>query len=469
MSSQSDGGIDAAVPDALLMPLLEGAADVLKSLDPVDVPASLRPLHGFDRRGMLAGPGPRQLRRALTADAAFRERAVEKFVARSEVDALLGAWSAAAAPASAADAAARGDLPLYASALWAARPDGYAFGLGVVVVLDGQLRERRRDEAEGKSREQERASLEEARRRADAARLEADAAVARAEQEVQRERGARRAREEEALAAAAVAQRQVDALRTELDQARAEAEELQHRATRSAQRAHSLEEDLRRERADSRELRDRAERMASRLAARDDRALSDAVAAARQLSVSLDSLHRRIREAPDDAARADVLEVTRPRPPAPVKRATPKLPPGVLADSPQGVEAMLATSDVVLVVDGYNVACRAWADATPADQRERLGIAATALTRRLGCEIVLVFDGDGSGPRAPLRRGGVRVLFSDAGEEADEVVVREVEGRSKRVPVVVASSDAWVREHADNLGAVVVSASTLVSVIKPGA
>ncbi len=399
----------------------------------------------------------------------FASSAVEKFLERSEVEAVLGAWSAAAAPASAADAAARGDLPLYTSALWAARPDGSAFGLGVVVVLDGQLRDRRRDEAEGKSREQERASLEEARRRADAARLEADAAVARAEQEVQRERGARRAREEEAVAAAAVAQRQVDALRTELDQARAEAEELQHRATRSAQRAHSLEEDLRRERADSRELRDRAERMASRLAARDDRALSDAVAAARQLSVSLDSLHRRIREAPDDTTRADVLEVTRPRPPAPVKRATPKLPPGVLADSPQGVEAMLATSDVVLVVDGYNVACRAWTDATPADQRERLGIAATTLTRRLGCEIVLVFDGDGSGPRAPLRRGGVRVLFSDAGEEADEVVVREVEGRSKRVPVVVASSDAWVREHADNLGAVVVNAATLVSVIKPGA
>ena len=139
--------------------------------------------------------------------------------------------------------------------------------------------------------------------------------------------------------------------------------------------------------------------------------MTDAVAAARQLSVSLDSLQRRIREAPDESTRPGVLEVTRERPPAPVKRAAPNLPPGVLADSAPGVEAMLATPDVVLVVDGYNVAHRSWAEATPADQRERLGIAATALTRRLGCEIVLVFDGAGSGPRAAAPRGCASVVL----------------------------------------------------------
>jgi len=59
------------------------------------------------------------------------------------------------------------------------------------------------------------------------------------------------------------------------------------------------------------------------------------------------------------------------------------------------------------------------------------------------------------------------VLFSDSGEEADEVVVREVARLPKRIPVVVASSDGWVREHAQAEGAVVVAADALVTALRP--
>jgi len=460
-----DDAVDAGVPEPLLMPLIEIAADVLRELEAVDVPASLRQLHGFDRRGLLAGPAPRQLRRAMANDAGFCERVVEKFVTRPEVESMLAEWSAETAATTAADAAGRGDLAIFTSALWAARPPGYAFGLGVAVVLDLQMRERQRETDAGKSLAQERAAIEEARRRAETARLEAEAIAAKAEQELQKERTARRTREDEAIAAAGAAQRQADMLQTQLDQANAVAEEQQNVATRASQRARSLEDDLRRLRADTKELRARADNSLSKLGDRDEKKLTDAATAARQLSVSLDALQRRIRESA--TAEPKEPDVVLPREPAPTRRAQPNLPKGLMAESPAGVEAMLATRDVVLIVDGYNVAHRAWADASAADQRERLGIAVTALTRRVGCEVVLVFDGDGSGSLPPLRRGGVRVLFSDAGQEADEVVLREVEDRPKRVPVVVASSDAWVREHAAVQGAVVVGADALSKLLKP--
>jgi predicted RNA-binding protein with PIN domain len=107
-----------------------------------------------------------------------------------------------------------------------------------------------------------------------------------------------------------------------------------------------------------------------------------------------------------------------------------------------------------------------WGNVAPADQRDRLVAALNALHLRVRCDVVVVFDGsDVEGVPVP-RRLGVRVAFSEAGEEADPVVVREVAARPKRVPVVVASSDRWVREHSEAEGATVVSSTSLIELLR---
>jgi predicted RNA-binding protein with PIN domain len=60
----------------------------------------------------------------------------------------------------------------------------------------------------------------------------------------------------------------------------------------------------------------------------------------------------------------------------------------------------------------------------------------------------------------------VRVIFSAAGEDADPVVVREAASYGRRAPVLVASSDRWVWEHAEKEGATVVGARALLSAMR---
>ncbi|MGH9049631.1 MAG: NYN domain-containing protein, partial [Acidimicrobiia bacterium] len=150
----------------------------------------------------------------------------------------------------------------------------------------------------------------------------------------------------------------------------------------------------------------------------------------------------------------------------PARRMPPPVPPGMVADSPEALDAMLRAQGTVLVVDGYNVSMEGWGGAALVDQRERLGAALARLHARTRCRVTLVFDGAGVEGVRQLRRPGVRVVFSSPGEEADRVVVREVSQLSKRVPVVVASSDAEVRADAERHGAAAVSAATLLGVLR---
>ena len=350
---------------------------------------------GAGRRAFVAPPAPRlrsagppRRSGAAPAPAGAPERrgffaaVLEKFVVRTEVEAMLLAWTVETCALTAADAAARGDLALYASTLWAARPMGYAFGLGVAVVLDAQQRDRQREDDEGKSRNHERSALEEARRRADAARLEAEPRSrrgGRAAEGAHRAQDARGRRDCGRGCGAAAGRRAPDRARpgarrvgraTDSADARGAADPVARRRSAPRARRHQRV-------AGPRRKRGVAARSARRTRAhRRGRGRSAAVGVARRVAAP-DPRGRVVRRRPLGFA-APEIPTPSPRPPAPTRRAAPNLPPGVVANSPMGVEAMLATPDVVLIVDGYNIAHRAWPHATAVYDAGATSIAATA-------------------------------------------------------------------------------------------
>ncbi|HUV09380.1 MAG TPA: hypothetical protein VMX12_00260, partial [Acidimicrobiia bacterium] len=125
---EAGSGIDGfPVPETLLAPILDVAAATLGDFDG-ELPAVLRPLAGFDPRRLGSGPARQQLRRALDVDPAFRGEVVERFLALDEAASALASWSASLSLRRADEAAERSDLPLLASVLYAAKPEGWSFG-----------------------------------------------------------------------------------------------------------------------------------------------------------------------------------------------------------------------------------------------------------------------------------------------------------------------------------------------------
>ena len=186
--------IGIPVSESLLAPLLDTAAGTLARYEG-DLPNVLRPLAGFDPKRLRSGPARQQLRRALEVDASFRDRVADQFVARPEVEAVLTDWAPDVAARRVEDAAERSDLAVLASALFAARPDGWEFGLGLTcAAFDRQRREKERED-DAKARDTQLATLDEARRRAENAREAAQREIDRLEAQLRDERRARREKE----------------------------------------------------------------------------------------------------------------------------------------------------------------------------------------------------------------------------------------------------------------------------------
>ncbi len=411
----------------------------------------LRPLASFGKQGLTTSPARQQLRRALDVDPGFRDRAVEAFRERPEVQAVLGVWDAGQAQRRVDEAAGQADLPLLASALYSARPDGWQFGLGVICATFDRQRVETEAHDDAKAQQLQLAILDEARRRAEEAADRARHDVARLERQLGAERRARREREgkaERAIDAARGSRADADAI---VAAARAAADDAEARLDREARRARDAERQVR-------ELR-------RELAARNPAppppapsvALEDTAREAHRLAAALDAL-RAATDPPPSAPARPGRRTTRP---ARVPR-----PPGLDPDSVAGLDTMLRTRGVTLVVDGYNVSMRGWAEAPPALQRDGLVGALERLHLRLRCDVLVVFDGSDVETIPGRRHTGVRVVFSAADEEADPVVVRQVETLGSSRPVLVASSDRWVQDHAAEAGATVVSADTLLGLLR---
>jgi predicted RNA-binding protein with PIN domain len=132
-------------------------------------------------------------------------------------------------------------------------------------------------------------------------------------------------------------------------------------------------------------------------------------------------------------------------------------------EDPAALDRLLALPAVHLVVDGYNVTKTGYPDLPLADQRDRLTHQLASLAARTSAEVTLVFDGAGvvAVPSAAPR--GVRVLFSDPGVLADDVIRALVAAEPEGRPVVVVTSDRAVADSVRRRGAHPVPSAVLLA------
>lgn len=136
---------------------------------------------------------------------------------------------------------------------------------------------------------------------------------------------------------------------------------------------------------------------------------------------------------------------------------------GARVDTVPGLDALLAVPTLHLVVDGYNVSKTGYPDLPLADQRNRLITQLGALAARTRVEITVVFDGAGVMAAPPRGARGVRVLFSEPGVLADDVIRSIVAAEPHGRPVAVVTADRAVVDSIRAHGAYAVPSAVLVT------
>lgn len=431
-----------AVPDAVRTVVVRLAAEVLGTLDPAAVPASLAAVRRFaPRRRAESGAGP--LWSAVEGDDAFRAR-----VAR--------AWSQAH-PVAAAEVLTAGRPADPAQPVGTVDPvdppqpvDPVTLAVGAVLLRPDGWPALLAAAAPPEVADAGEAAAPPAPGTAELHRL---AALVAAET----------ARADAAEAESTALRKELRRLRSDDDRARSEARRAAEHAAEVAAAAERVHAEAARARAGADEDRRRAEDLA-RVARQDAAVLRDlAEVRVRLLLDTLVEAGAALREElalPPVAVMPADLVAPAPVPGAPA-RGTSR---GRGADDPALLGELLAMPRAHLVVDGYNVSKLAWPEQPLAEQRRRLTERLANLAGRTGAEVTCCFDGrDAPVPdRSPAGPRGVRVLFSH-GEIADDLIRRLVRAEPAGRVVVAVTSDRALGTDLEAAGARVLPSATLLA------
>ncbi|MFL6238022.1 MAG: NYN domain-containing protein [Actinomycetes bacterium] len=419
------------LPEAVRSRVVAITAECLGTLSPEEVPGPLRAVTRFTPKRRAKATMP--IATALTDD---KFRAVVAGYARQREPDLAAALDAGAPPA-AAD-------PVELAALgWLLRSGGWEELVAAAAAAEVSAGAAAATAAENAARLREQLEATRATGRAELTRLRAELAAVRSE--LDRTRGELRREQERAQRVETSAAATADGVR------RAEEE-----AARAARASDAELRRLRARVADAERVLDAARRSDREQRTEADvrlRLLLDAVVGAAQ------GLARELALPPPTTLPADTVEGA-----ARARSSSSRSGWPGASDDPAFLAELLAVPGTHLVVDGYNVTKTGYGDAPLEQQRTRLVAGLGGLAARTQGEVTCVFDGAGVGPGvagAGVRR--VRVLFSDPGVTADEVIRRLVAAEPPGRPVVVVSSD---REVADGVGRPGVTAVASVTLLR---
>jgi predicted RNA-binding protein with PIN domain len=433
----------AVLPPGVRRLLVELAAEVLGALGETEVSAGLRKVRAFaPTRRARAAAAP--LAMALDRDQTFR-RQVAAVWRRANPDLAEQLTDGRIAPAL--------DPELVAAGLYLCRPQGWEPELDRwLAAVDSDQHAAERDEQAG---------------RANVASEQIEAALGLARSEL-------------AVAEAAVAQltdelstlrREQRRLRSEADRARSAVREIERKAADEIERlSTALAERDRLVRDAERRAQEALDQLVSaRRSVKDAQSLAELRARLLLDTIveSASALRRELALPPAGRAPADVVadQLTRDASTGPAAHLPAR---GLAADDPALLTEQLRVPRAHLLVDGYNVTMEGYGGLPLVDQRRLLIEALSALAARTSAEITCCFDGAEVDGRAPGLVRGVRVLFSDPGMTADELIRRLVRAEPRGRMLVVASSDAEVAETAVAAGARSVASSVLLRLLGAG-